>query len=234
MKDLPTYEPNRFKREGWGKHRYSTPFPYSRLIRFLHSCVGEHLDEVFSKYSKTDWIPAVYRTYAEFKSRVEVDTFIQDGEIFYWEHIWKQEPKPVKGENRRNFFYIHPVSKLLIHKPHTGVQTWRKQEDERQKEYFRLLAPGHQLIKYKGIWYEYTFTVEEFTRGRYDPETGHCETVRRSQQAIDKDLTSPLYHPNGEDARFSRWRMFFPLIKDRKKRQLSAKELKAYGLTNTL
>ncbi len=227
MKDLPTYESNRFKREGWGKRRYSTPLPYSAIIRFLHSRCGQHLDKIFSEFSKADWIPAVHRTYKEFKRHVKADTFIQNSEVYYRDYF--QEPKLIKGVNCENFFYIHPVSKVLIHKPHTGVPTWREQEKERQKEYFRLLAPCHQLIKYKGVWYEYTFTVEEFKQGRYNPETGKCDQIKRSQHDINRDSTSPIYSP---DEKLITWRYYWPRIKNVKRRQLSGKELKGYGLSN--
>jgi hypothetical protein len=228
MKDLPTYESNRFKREGWGKTRYSTPLPYSSIVRFLHSRCGQHLDKVFSEFSKADWIPAVRRTYNEFKSHVKVDTFMQDGEVYFRDYF--QEPKKVKDHNSKNFFYIHPVSKVLIHKPHTGVPSYKERKKEKQKEFFRFLAAGHQLIKYKGIWYEYTFTVDEFEQGSFNKETGKFDQKRRSQKDIDRDSTEPVYCPH--EKKLVTWWNYWPRIKNVKRRQLSGKELKSFGLTN--
>ena len=225
MKDLPTYESNRFKRHS----SWRGNLPYDRVNRFLHSRCGQHFDKIFSEYSKADWVPVEYRSLYWLKRHVEVETFIQDGEIFYRNYLFRQEAKSIKDENSKNFFYIHPVSKVLIHKPHTGVPSYKEREKERQKEYFRLLAPGHQLIKYNGVWYEYTFIVDEFEQGRYNPETRKYDQIRRDQKDIDRDLTEPVYSPH---EKLITWRYYWPRTKKVKRRQLSGKELKAHGLTN--
>lgn len=223
--DLPSYESNRFRRHS----NWRGNFPYDRVKRFLQSRCGQHFDTVFSEYCKADWVPVEYRSLDWFKKHVETDTFIENGEIFYRSYFCRQEPRTIKGENSKHFFYIHPVSKVLIHKPHAGVPTWKEKDKERQKGFFRLLAPGHQLIKYKGIWYEYTFTVEEYERGPLNPETGKFEQKRRSQHDIDRDWTDPIYSPY---EKVSAWRYYWPRTKNVKRRQLSSKELKAHGLSN--
>jgi hypothetical protein len=224
--DLPSYESNRFRRNA----SWRGDFPYDRTKRFLYSRCGQHFDTVFSEYCKADWVPVEYRSLYWFKRHVEIDTFIENGEIFYRNYLFRQEAKSIKDENSTHFFYVHPISKVLIHKPHTGVPSYKERKKEKQKEFFRFLAAGHQLIKYKGIWYEYTFTVDEFEQGSFNKETGKFDQKRRSQKDIDRDSTEPVYCPH--EKKLVTWWNYWPRIKNVKRRQLSGKELKSFGLTN--
>lgn len=229
ISDLPSYESNRIKR-GWPSYS-GEDYPYNRVVRFLMHSRGKNVDEVFAEYMKADWVPVRYRNHAEFKRRIEIDTFIgEDGKIWYHESLaWRgNSTKSIEEENSRNFFYVDPTTKTLLHKPKVGpnyTQIWKERKEKELAEVFRYLAPGRQLSKYKGIWYEVTFNASKMTR-YYDHITKTYRGRDRTEEQIEKMEKSYL-PPEKWGTGYG-----FSDIENFRKRQISAKELKKHNLKN--
>lgn len=215
---LPSRISTREIRSEWGKRK--APMPYSHIVRFLMKHKGENVDSVFSEYTKCDWIPVEHRNMKGFSHFVEIHTFLRDGEVFYNSDFWFLE-RAVSDENSKNFFYVHPTTKKLIHKPRTNVvrNPWALKKKQELAKTFRFISNGVQLLKLSGIWYEINFSVNT-KKVFYNYSTENYMVRDLTEKEIEKLSKSPLDYTSRH------------CYKNIQKRQLSSKELKAYSLKN--
>lgn len=217
LEDLPSYVSCNKVRNQERDYK-EEPLPYNKIIRFLHKNVGNHIDSVFSLFCKTEWIPKRHRTWKSFCHFVETNTFMRDKGVFYITDYWYSE-RSVKEENSRNFFYMNPVTRVVCHKPKTKTPSWRERELDKQRENFRFISKGVQLLRIDGVWYEVKFQVAT-TKFKYVYSTRKYEYVTLTEQEIDKLYTKPLDYTNRGSYR------------NISKRQLGYKELKKHNLKN--
>jgi len=217
LEELPSYSSSREIRNQERDYRVE-PIPYNKIVGFLHKHTGQHIDSVFSAFCKTDWIPAQYRTWEKFCFFVETNTFIKDKNIFYVARFWMAETS-LEDENSKNFFYVHPVSRNLCHKPKTKVASWSQMQKLKQKENYRFISRGVQLLKFSGVWYQVEFSVNEKIV-YYDYSSRNYQVRNLTEKDIDKLYNNPFdYSKRSSYANIS-------------KKQLSCKELKAHNLKN--
>lgn len=217
LEELPLYISSN-KNRNQSRDYVAEPLPYNKIVRFLHKHVGQHIDSVFSFFCNTEWIPLQYKTWKRFSHFVETNTSLREGKIFYIPRFWFSEMF-LEDENSKNFFYVHPVTRILCHKPKTNVPSWRERELEKQKENFRFISKGVQLLKISGVWYEVKFQVAT-TKFKYVFNTRKYEYVTLTEQEIEKLYTKPLDYTNRGSYR------------NINKRQLGYKELKKHNLKN--
>jgi hypothetical protein len=208
----------REKENYWGKN-----FPRSRMMRWLKSCVGKDIDFVISDYVNADWIPDIYRNIEFLKRYIQLDTFVENGEIgFCTDYSFfgylNNDLNLIKNQ-KTQVFYLHPVTKkLCVHNP-APEKSWKKRFQEKQDKKLKILGDYHQLYKDKKIWYEVkaepTFDLSKasFINGEY---------IKKMPREILLE-PSPWYSMRNTK---------IPYIKITQKRQISKKELKLYGLTN--
>lgn len=126
--------------------------PYwSHLDGFLRSRVGQHWNRIFSEYVHADWVPPEYKNNKQLRSRVELNTFMQDGEVcFYTNSKGYQYVKDVFSA----VFYVHPETGLLCFKPAKPRVNYRRKYEIEEGKTMCILGDYHQLLKLNGIWYE--------------------------------------------------------------------------------
>jgi len=219
--DLPSYESKRFVRNQ-DRDYDPIPFPYNRMHRFLMSQKGQKIDDVFSEYMHSSWVPTAYRTEKHFNWYVETHTFVgEDGGVWYNARYW-HFPRSVAEENSKNFFYVDPKTKNLVYKPKVkGKKYYRKREDV-NSDTLTLLGDGEQLQKVKGIWYRFTFDVDNYDWTIVKNESGIY--VRRMIQLPEEKRKKLLNSRINFETRFHYTNL--------KIAQLSHKELKNYKLKN--
>jgi hypothetical protein len=227
LEQLPSYEAKRFVRNQERNYE-PEPFPYAHLDGFLMKNRGQSFDDVYSEYSHADWVPVQYRNLDFFKNFVEVDTFIGNDGLIYYNARWYPVPVSIDSSYRVQLFYIHPTTKKLECYQRKVSRTkikykWKKDLENR----FRLIGPGHQLIKLKGIWYDLTFGVIEYERNFKDGVWSNFRV--RSEKEINRLLNS-VYKVD----EFSQWSSYryYRIYKDVKFKQLNSKELKKNNLKN--
>lgn len=189
-------------------------YPYKRVEKFLESQVGRPIDAVFSDFCHADWIPVEQRTKEQFRKHVELDTFIQDGKVFFYDKYgsdWrgKVHSSPVVN-NWNDVLYVNPKNRCLAIFRHKPFDFAKKRKAERD-EVMRILGDYHQLNKVEGIWYEVKAEISS---------TGWLR--RRTTDIL-----------LGDDQGYSIYTKV-PYIRITLKRQLSHDELKKFGLKNTV
>ena len=226
LEQLPSYEAKRFVRNQERNYE-PEPFPYAHLEGFLMKNRGQSFDDVYSEYSHADWVPVQYRNLDFFKNFVEVDTFIGNDGLIYYNARWYPVPVSIDSSYRVQLFYIHPTTKKLECYQRKVSRTkikykWKKDLENR----FRLIGPGHQLIKLKGIWYDLTFGVIEYRTYLKEDGTWGYHRIKS-----EKEVNRLLNNVYGiDDFRKNPW---FKLdYKDVKFKQLNSKELKKNNLKN--
>lgn len=135
------------RRNVWEDGRDCNGMNYTRLKRWLRSRVGTPWNQTVSDFVRLDWVPARFRTLKELKRFVETNTFVKDNNVvwFYDEYSYISE-KEIDKEACETF-YVHPVSRLLAHKPKT------KYVRKSTRDWLIILGPYNQLLKLHGIWY---------------------------------------------------------------------------------
>lgn len=131
-------------------------YPWKRVWRFLMSNVGEHWDNVYSKYCKLEWIPNRHKNLKQISYNVILNTFLKEGKVYYYENCrYSRVDSDFTNERSiedhyRECFYIHPKTKLLCFK-----QAKKQSDNESNKnETIHILGPYHQLLKMSGVWHE--------------------------------------------------------------------------------
>lgn len=225
LEDLPLRERNHdYSWENdnyWGKN-----FPYRRVMRWIESQEGNHIDSVIHKFVNLKWLLPIYRTLDELRRKIEINTFIEGGKVCYYSRYmgyWRTDKAPhyVVEDEMTKIFYVHPETRLIcVHRP-PSRESWKKQEQERLDKKFRILGDYHQLYKKDGVWYE--VKAEPIDR----PESfiknciaGMGKNWNYGKKLGPKDII--LETPLG----------FMPTFKVTMKHQLNKKELKKYKLTN--
>ncbi len=194
----------------WGKE-----LPYRRLMRWLESQEGIHIDSAIHKFVNLKWLLPVYRTLGELRRKIEMDTFIEDEKVcFYssWCYWGKRGPHRIVEDEGSKIIYVHPTTKLIcVHRP-PSRESWKKKEQENLDKKLRLLGDFHQLYKQNGIWYE--VKAEPIPRNRTGNTIGWGEVLKPKDVILETKLG------------------FMPSFKIILKRQLNKKELKKYNLIN--
>jgi len=154
LESLPTYTPTRFTGKGWN-YSHGNDYPYNKVSSFLHSRVGTNWDDVVSEFIHKEWVPVRYRIASKLKEKVEVNTFMKDSKVcFYNDYYWRRGHSEQCVENlSHELFYVHPDTKVLcLFIPKKIV--YKKRYAEEQAKTMRILGDYHQLLKIDGIWYE--------------------------------------------------------------------------------
>jgi hypothetical protein len=226
LEELPTYEAKRFVRNQDRDYK-PEPFPYAHLEGFLMKNRGKSFDDVYSEYSHADWIPAQYRNLEYLKHFVEVDTFVGDDGKLYYNARWYPIPIAIETTYRVKLFYINPLTKKLECLQRKVSRTkhkykWQKDLENR----FRLIGPGHQLLKVKGIWYDITFQIREHERAFING----VWTQRKIKNDFEVNRLLNSVYRCDETERGTYYGFFD--YKDVKFKQLNSKELKKNNLKN--
>ena len=218
LDDLPRRERNHdYSWENddyWGKN-----FPYRRVMRWIESQEGNHIDSVIHKFVNLKWLLPIYRNLDELRRKIEMNTFIENGKICYYSRYmgcWRSKTAPyyiVENETTK-LVYVHPETRLVcIHRPPTR-ESWKKLEQEKLNKKLRILGDFHQLYKQNGIWYE--IKAEKIDRNRM---------YWKGYSRFGVDLKP-------KDIILETQRGFMPSFKIIMKHQLNKKELKKHGLSN--
>jgi hypothetical protein len=219
LEDLPSRERNHDY--SWDNDDYfGKKMPYRRMMRWLESQEGIHIDSVIHKFVNLKWLLPVYRTLDVLRKKIEMDTFIEDGKIcFYssWCYWGKCGPRRIVEDETSKTIYVHPKTRLVcVHRPLTR-ESWKKREQEKLDKKLRILGDFHQLYKESGIWYE--VKAEPIDRNdsglrNRKPFLGWGDKLKPKDIILETKLG------------------FMPSFKIVLKRQLSRKDLKKYNLTN--
>jgi len=205
----------------WGKD-----FPYRRMQRWIKSCKGRNIDEVISEYMHAKWVPIHHRFINQLRRHIELDTFMKDGVVHYYDKymsIFRDRAPYTLAENGVNdCVYVHPTTRLVcVYKAPTR-KSWQKEEQGKLAKRVRILGDYHQLYKIEGIWYEVKakplppMPVASIGLSVYHSMYERCGP---------KDIIM-------EGGRSYSLKDTDPFVKITLKRQLNSKELKKYGLTN--
>lgn len=210
LEDLP----HREKLEKHQHYRFQD-YPYNRAQRFLMSRRGQDWDKIISEFIHLDWIPAQYRTFAKLREHVEVNTFIENGKIYFFDNVSFQKNSRIDvTEHYRNVFYVHPKTKLLCFERKKKIN-WKEKYAAEEAKTFRVIGDYHQLLKLSGIWYEIKGEI-------FVPGNDWTQKFLPNERLI-----------GGEPHRFlGRDNKKAKAIKIVVKKQLSSKQLKKFGLVN--
>lgn len=187
------------------------------LKRWLRSRSGYHWDKVFSEAAQVFKLDDFVRRQMRIKllDMVERNTFMRDGEVWCCKpNSWRREQEvPVQElRSRRDVFYVHPESGVLLPVP-DKPRGPRMLESEEKKfgGVKRKLPKDFLLLKLKGHWFE-------------------CRMVRYPKRwevaPYDVLVRLPLI---ASHARELYGESFYCI----RKRQLSRKELRERGLSNS-
>lgn len=220
LDNLPSRERMLYPKDG-RDHYWGENFPYKRVESWLRSQVGQHIDSVFSRFVHLDWLDRPWRNLETFKRHVETDTFIEDGEICFYEryshHYGQGKPFIILKERHGETLYVHPKSRCL------QIQRNNKRHDYRERyrfelaQRFRVIGDYHQYYKKNGIWYEI----------KAEPRPAHFIPLPgRDERKGPRDI---LLEPNNS---FTRRVSTNPYVKIILKRQLNHDELLRHSLEN--
>jgi hypothetical protein len=205
LEESPMWEPLHRHREG-GRNchcsrcdeRHGKKYPYKRMHRFLHSRIGNSYANVLHEYINLDWIDAEYRTHTQLAKLVETNTFLENGEVFFYARFtYDGVPRSVI-DTYGELFYVHPKTRMLCYK--TPDKKKPKRSDPPN---FVVLGDYHQLIKTQGKWYEvkgepvYPQTI--VIDGLHYREVKSLPTTRNSDPAVkfrilDGKILVPIVH----------------------------------------
>jgi hypothetical protein len=211
--------PNKWEVKDYGCEccrRRGKDYPWKRVNRWLRSKVGEPWSEVFSAYTKLDWILPEFRTLKRIKKSVETETFMEDKVLYYFDNYsWRCEAKVSIPNEFGDTFYVHPQTHTL-----EWAAKLKRPKYTKPKEYFLIIGDYHQIIRLDGIWYEVKAIGEVSGRQRvhYPPNRQllHDSTTKRPLNGFRYEPMIP-------------YGLQPPKIT---KRQLNKKELKKFGLVN--
>jgi len=207
-------------RKGFNEH-------LSPLRRFLESRVGKYWPKVYSEICEnlrpSSTVQQHVRDHLE--DFVAVRTSIRDGVI--WVHSRRRVHRLHEGWER---LYVHPVSHCLLRNKH-WLDRRRAYEKQRARaaaeiaERRRELGDNRQLHKLRGCWFEVTLAPIESRRQTF-AKPHACETRLVTGPLRDEVTDAGLSDLRGSEL-YGRCDVFAV-----GKRQLSHRELRAYGLQN--
>lgn len=200
--------------------------PYKRAYRFLVSRRGQPWDHVLSELIHADWLPQEARTvhFARRSLGVELDTFIDNGKVKYYDYCCHaSDPvKSLEDDVYRDVFYVDPVTRVLQYRPKSRRHKWHSKRQEQVQKYCRIIGEYHQFIQIHGIWFEVWIDKEKIT-----------PRIRQNIKPYQMLLTetgSGNYKPRWGTREY--WDYDHLLNVPIKQRQISSKELRQNGLVN--
>jgi hypothetical protein len=215
FEDLPKFESimkGYSNRKRFGEH-------LGPLRRWLRSKIGHQWDEVYSEACKVIKPDSVVRNHIKFHllDMVVRHTFMQNGEIWCFHSHWRMEgiPLPQAG-SRWTRFYVDPTTRLLGEIPPRAksTQPWQRAERERAGTQ-RTLPNGLRLMKLNGIWFE--CRLQPFPK-----------RVAKGESPLRYDMAEKRNIGPGQASHIYEARAYCTA-----KRQLSRRELKRFGLSNS-
>ena len=222
LEELPLRDklPNKHDSRRWSKYRYN--LPWKRLVNYFNSCIGTHIDKVISEFVKVDWILPMYRTIGTVTNHIELNTYMEGGEVYYFpcSGYCISQAKNV-NDQMRPILYVHPTTKLVCKSKYNKVVSWYVQKQSELKKYLKVLGNYHQLLKIRGIWYEVKAVVDKSVYANFRPKFHPKDILIRSEE-------HPSVHYSNKMVKESN------PIKIVLKHQLSKKELKSHNLQNGL
>ena len=219
LENLPTRE--RIKHRS---HRGNGNFNYAHFNGFLASRVGQPVDKVIHEFVNCDWCEPRYRTVGHFAETVEMNTFKKaDGKIWYFCGWSNGQERCIEKDahyfvHREEFFYVHPVTKILCVHKQTSKADYHSKERAERKARVRILGDYHQFYKLNGTWYELKATPIPEDSLVWNKE-------RKGKHDILLESSGGWNNYRNEKN---------PYVKITLKRQISSKELKRHGLRNDL
>lgn len=213
LDNLPSQE--RIDRHEWDRY-WGDSLPYNRLMRWLESKEGKHVDVVFSDFTALKWLLPMFRTKEQFNRRVEVNTFVKDDKVYYhsnYPRMWRGcdgFAMPVDGSCK--IIYVDPRTKLIaVYRPATS-ESRRKSRQEELNQRVRFLGPYDQLYKEQGIWFHVKAEPIDRRIIYYRPVYG--EVLKPDSIILETRMG------------------FMPSFKVTLKKQLNKNELKKYSIKN--
>lgn len=188
------------------------------LRRWLRSQVGRPWNKVYSEASAVIVADSVVRAHirTHLFEMVERHTLLQDGVICSIERDWPRRGMiPVtEHRTRRNPFYVHPVTGLLCEgAPKRRRPAWASKE-ERMRATCRWRGVSEALVRVRGLWF-------------------HCTMKSFPQRS--PPGTPPLLYDINLRKSIGRWEAETHYGRSAvctAKRQLSARDLRRFGLSN--
>lgn len=220
LDNLPKRERMLYPDDGRDHYR-GMNYPYDRVEKWLRSQVGQHIDKVFSRFVHLDWIARDYRNLSQLKRHVELDTFIEEGEICYYDRYSQSygqgKPFIILKECHGETLYVHPLSRCLKLFKNNKRFNYAERERFALRERLVILGDYHQYYKKNGIWYEI----------KAEPRPAHfLPWPGRDERKGPRDI---LMEPNNA---FTRRVSTNPYVKIVLKRQLNHEELLRHSLEN--
>ena len=119
LESLPKFEKSSLNNK---KDRYwGDVFPRNKFVRFLDSNLGEHINDVYSKYLKLNWVPKIYKNKEQFYSYIIYITFWENDEVKYFD--FQGIPRNIKYLS--GFYYLDPKTEVLLK---VGRNVFKKKE----------------------------------------------------------------------------------------------------------
>ncbi len=211
---LPKEEGMKQRHNGCRKHFGEHLGP---LRRWLRSKLGRDWNEVYSEAAKVIKPDSVVRAHIRFHmlEMVERNTFIKEGEVWcITSYRWSggREIPVQKLGKRWHPFYVHPETGVLCEIPDKARSLTLQEKVERKFGQVRKQISKHcLLIKLRGHWFECWMW----------PLNNHWET-----SPIDVVFKCPLASAHAHE-------VYGDPVYCQEKRQLSRKELRQLGLTNS-
>lgn len=188
------------------------------LRRWLRSQVGRPWNDVYGEACAVIKPDSVVRNHIKFHllEFVHRHTYLRDGRIWCFTAGWGGSELPVEeAASQWSPFYVHPVTRLLCEAPSRPRRRWPEAHEQRLAHTLRWLSESKVLRLLNGLWFECTvsFFPQRFVRGQEPTEYDWAE-----RRVIGPGQASNTY---GKGVFCSA------------KRQLSHRELKRLGLTNS-
>jgi hypothetical protein len=199
-------------------HYWGEGMPWARMNRWFEAQEGRNVDRVFHDFVHLKWLLAEYRTKEQFRRHIEMDTFVVDGRVCYYDAYhsrWQNEPWQVVEKQARKTIYVNPTTHTVeIFKPPTD-KSWKSRWYAERAAKVKVLGDYHQLYKKDGIWYE--VKAQKATNRMLHFTPWRCP-LKKPDDILMESGDSPLGQP----------------IQIILKRQLNSKELRKHGLANDL
>lgn len=188
------------------------------LRRWLRAQVGRRWDDVYSEACRVIKPDSVVRAHIKthLLEFVQRNTFMRGGRVWCFAHRWDGNELPVdKIASRGSPFCVHPETRLLAEASVQPRVRWRDQNAERRGLTQRRLNDRCWLRQLRGIW----FACEMET---FPPYRARSETPWRF------DLAERRLINRGQA-----YDLYGRTVHCVAKRQLSSRELRRFGLSNS-
>src|ERR1043166_983421 len=183
------------------------------LKRWLRSNCGRPWNEVYSEAAFVMKATDPVRLHIKFHmmQMIERNTFAQDGQIFCYSRSGPVKIADLGGHPIWPTFYVHPESGLLMELP------WRRRKGRHRMEVDDQRWLGHYRVlkRLDGLWFECELLP-------------FPERLKKGESPLRYDMAQRQFIGPSQGREIYRKRTFCV-----RKRQLSKKELKAHGLSNS-